>query len=142
MNKGETPDIFRGMGIEIEPVDRPSFLKIKETLTRLGVASKNGHTLFQSCHILQKRGRYAIMHFKEMFALDGKPSTFDEEDEARRNTIAILLEDFKLLKIKDDIRSRIEENCVALKGKIKVLKFEEKRDWQLVQMHSLGKPKR
>lgn len=86
-------DIFNGKGVEIRIGEEDDFLKIRETLTRIGVASRKEKTLYQSCHILHKQGRYAIVHFKELFELDGKPSNFSEEDRGRRNTIAKLLED-------------------------------------------------
>ena len=85
--------------VEITLNQPDDFLKIKETLTRIGVASKKDNTLYQSCHILHKQGKYYIVHFKELFALDGKPSNFSENDEARRNAIATLLEEWNLLKI-------------------------------------------
>ena len=92
-------DIFNGLGVEIElPMSR-DFLKVRETLTRIGVASKRDNTLYQSCHILHKRGRYAVMHFKELFLLDGRKADLTEDDVGRRNTIANLLSDWGLVKI-------------------------------------------
>src|SRR5579864_3408107 len=92
-------NLFKGFGIEVKLADDQSFLKIKETLTRIGIASKKSNTLYQSAHLLHKQGSYAIMHFKELFALDGKVSDFSDEDRMRRNTIAFLLEEWNLLKI-------------------------------------------
>ena len=129
-------DVFRGIGVEVEALDRPSFLKIKETLTRIGVPSKRDQTLYQSCHILHKRGRYAIVHFKEMIALDGRETDFDDEDKARRNTIAALLQQWKLLKV---LRQEDLEPKTELKDKIKVLDFSSKSKWTLVPKYKIGK---
>ncbi len=85
--------------VEVSLLEQEDFLKIKETLTRIGVASKKDNTLYQSCHILHKQGKYYIVHFKELFMLDGKPSNFSEDDMSRRNTIATLLEQWGLLKV-------------------------------------------
>ena len=90
----EQEDIFRGVGVEVTLPTPDSFLKIKETLTRIGISSRKDKKLFQSCHILHKKGRYSILHFKELFILDGKHNTFTEEDHARRNTIVNLLEEW------------------------------------------------
>ena len=97
----EIEDIFSGHGVEINLKNKEDFLKVKETLTRIGVSSKKEKKLYQSCHILHKQGRYAIIHFKELFALDGKPTNFDEEDLSRRNTIVALLEEWSLIKVVD-----------------------------------------
>ena len=94
-------DIFNGLGVEITLREKDDFLKIRETLTRIGVSSKKEKKLFQSCHILHKRGRYAIMHFKELFILDGLSSDISETDIARRNTIVELLNEWELLDIVD-----------------------------------------
>ena len=113
------------------------FLKVKETLTRIGVASKKSNTLFQSCHILHKQGKYYIVHFKELFALDGKPSDFSEEDQSRRNTIANLLEEWELVEI-------VNQEKVANAGSlstIKVIPFNQKGDWELVAKYNIGKKK-
>ena len=113
------------------------FLKVKETLTRIGVASKKSDTLFQSCHILHKQGKYYIVHFKELFALDGKPSDFTEEDQSRRNTITNLLEEWELLKI-------VNPEKVASSGSlstIKVIPFSQKSEWELVAKYNIGKKK-
>ena len=115
-----------------EPDD---FLKIRETLTRIGVASRKDKTLYQSCHILHKQGKYYITHFKELFALDGKISTLSENDIQRRNTIAILLQDWSLIDIVDKPKS---ENKAPL-SQIKVLPFKEKKEWILSAKYNIGK---
>ena len=125
-------DLFRGVGVEIGLPSEDSFLKVKETLTRIGVASRKDKTLYQSCHILHKRGRYAIVHFKELFILDGKINTFKEEDLQRRNTIVKLLSEWGLVEVKDDL-----ENTLAL-NHVKVISHKEKKDWNLVSKYSIG----
>jgi len=120
--------------IEVSLIDDQSFLKIKETLTRIGIASKKDNILYQSCHILHKRGKYYITHFKEMFLLDGKPSSFTDEDRIRRNAIANLLEQWGLLKITN--REYTKE--VNMKN-IKIIKHEEKHQWVCVAKYNLGK---
>jgi len=130
-------DVFRGFGVEVTLPDNQAFLKIEETLTRIGVASRKEKHLYQSCHILHKRGRYAIIHFKEMFALDGKPSNFSDEDKGRRNKIATLLEDWNLCKIVD----KNNLNPVAPMSHIKVINFREKSDWTLFPKYAIGKRK-
>src|SRR5262249_16851608 len=94
-------DLFRGLGVEITFKEESDFLKIKETLTRIGVASNQSKVLWQSVHILHKQGHYALLHFKELFALDGKQTDFSEEDKGRRNTIAGLLQEWSLLTVLD-----------------------------------------
>ena len=131
-------DIFRGYGVEIKLGEEDDFLKVKETLTRIGVASRKERTLYQSCHILHKQGRFVIIHFKEMFALDGKPSNFSEEDKGRRNTIAVLLEDWGLVRIVD--KQTIAKPRASL-SEIKILPHKEKNDWVLVQKYNIGKKK-
>ena len=111
------------------------FLKIRETLTRIGVASRKDKTLYQSCHILHKQGKYFITHFKELFALDGKKSTLVENDIQRRNTIAILLQDWNLIDILD--KSKIENKAPL--SQIKVLHFKEKTEWNLLAKYNIGK---
>jgi hypothetical protein len=119
-----------------EPDD---FLKVKETLTRIGVASKKDHnTLFQSCHILHKQGRYFIVHFKELFMLDGKPSNFTEDDIGRRNTIATLLSDWGLLTIVDEFQA---ETKTSLR-QIKIISHRDKREWNLESKYSIGNIKK
>ena len=118
-----------------EPDD---FLKIKETLTRIGVSSKKEYnTLFQSCHILHKQGRYFIVHFKELFLLDGKPSNFSEDDQARRNTIATLLSDWGLLSITDPDKAA---NKTSLR-QIKIISHKDKNDWNLQPKYTIGNVK-
>lgn len=138
-------DIFRGFGVPVElprnaaaedPL-RDAFLKIKETLTRIGIASAQSKTLCQSCHILHKQGQYAILHFKELFGLDGKSSNFSEEDRGRRNMITSLLEDWGLLKIIDHtlVKDKLPLN------QIKILPFSQKAFWVLTQKYSIGTKK-
>jgi len=118
-----------------EPDD---FLKIKETLTRIGVSSKKDHnTLYQSCHILHKQGRYFIVHFKELFMLDGKPSNFTRDDLSRRNTITTLLSDWGLLNIVDESKS---EEKTTLRS-IKIISHRDKAEWQLESKYSIGNTK-
>ena len=121
--------------IEVE-LDQPDdFLKVKETLTRIGVASRKENKIFQSCHILHKQGKYYIVHFKELFALDGKPTNFSENDVARRNTITTLLQEWGLVKhISGDI-----ETFVAPMNQIKILAFSEKDEWELIPKYNIGK---
>jgi hypothetical protein len=123
------------MMLEIALNEPDDFLKVKETLTRIGIASKKEHnTLYQSCHILHKQGRYFILHFKELFSLDGKPSTIDEEDISRRNTIATLLEDWGLVNIID--KTKIV-NVSSLK-QIKIIPFKSKNEWTLEPKYKIG----
>ena len=129
-------DIFSGLGVEISLVDQDNFLLVKETLTRIGVASKKDNILYQSCHILHKQGRYAIMHFKELFLLDGKKNTdFSENDQARRNTIANLLEEWGLIEIVD--KEKTKEPVVPV-SHIKIISFKEKGEWQCMAKYSIG----
>jgi hypothetical protein len=122
--------------VEVTLKEKDDFLKVRETLTRIGVASKKEKVLYQSCHILHKQGRYYIVHFKELFALDGKNTDFSENDIARRNTIAKLLEDWELLKIVD--KNMVEDPIVSL-SQIKILSHKEKEDWQLITKYNIGK---
>ena len=122
--------------VEVVLRNEDDFLKIRETLTRIGVASKKNRTIYQSCHILHKQGRYYIVHFKELFALDGKPSNFAEEDIARRNTIANLLAEWGLVDLVDASKSN---DPVAPLSQIKVLPYKEKDEWELVAKYNLGK---
>ncbi len=112
------------------------FLKVKETLTRIGIASKKDNTLYQSCHILHKQGKYAIVHFKELFLLDGKKSDFTEEDKARRNTIANLLAEWELLELEDSMKT---EDPIVPISQIKIIPFIEKKNWNLVPKYTIGK---
>ena len=118
-----------------EPDD---FLKIRETLTRIGVASRKDKTLFQSCHILHKQGRYFIVHFKELFALDGKPTNFSENDQARRNTIANLLSEWGLIVLVNS--ERTAELTVPL-NQLKILAYKEKDEWTLTAKYNIGSKK-
>ena len=120
--------------LEVTISEEEDFLKIKETLTRIGIASKKDKILYQSCHILHKRGRYYIVHFKELFLLDGKPSNFTDEDRARRNTIANLLEEWGLLKILQ--KDRFQD--LATLNHIKILSHSKKTDWLLEAKYSIG----
>lgn len=122
--------------LEVRLRTQEDFLKIKETLTRIGVASKKDKVLYQSCHILHKQGRYFIVHFKELFALDGKETNFSDEDRARRNTIANLLAEWELLDLNDPERSATE---VAPVSQIKIISHRDKDDWNLVPKYSIGK---
>ena len=121
--------------VEITFPEKDDFLKIRETLSRIGVASRKEKELFQSCHILHKRGKYYIVHFKELFKLDGKQSNFDESDIARRNTIVDLLRQWNLVKVLDS--KRIEEPRAPL-SQIKVIPYKEKNQWKLTQKYSIG----
>jgi len=133
-------DIFKGVGVEITLEDEDAFLKVRETLTRIGVSSRKDKILYQSCHILHKQGRYVILHFKELFALDGKPSTITDNDIQRRNAITKLLQEWKLLKILEDEKEKIENNLAPL-NQIKILSYKEKNEWELVSKYTIGKKK-
>lgn len=121
--------------IEVRLNEQEDFLKVRETLERIGVASKRTQTLYQSCHILHKQGRYYIVHFKELFALDGRPTDFTEEDQARRNTIVKLLDEWGLVEIisTNDISDRLPMSAV------KIIPFKEKDQWELVAKYNIGK---
>ena len=122
--------------VEVTLIDRDSFLKVRETLTRIGVASRKDKKLFQSCHILHKQGKYYIVHFKELFALDGKPSNFSEEDIGRRNTIANLLAEWGLVKL---VNTQKSAEPKAPLSQIKVISHKEKGEWELVAKYNIGK---
>lgn len=124
--------------IEVRLGEEDDFLKVRETLTRIGVASRKEKTLYQSCHILHKQGKYYIVHFKELFALDGKPSDFSTEDKGRRNTIVKLLADWGLVAIVD--REKAAEPLTSL-NQIKILPFKEKNEWSLVTKYNIGRKK-
>lgn len=124
--------------IEIILQEPEDFLKVKETLTRIGIASKKDKTLYQSCHILHKKGRYYLCHFKELFALDGKFSDISENDLGRRNVIAKLLQDWKLITLVSP--SSVESPTVPL-TQIKILPYKEKVNWILTQKYSIGNQK-
>lgn len=124
--------------VEITFPEKDDFLKIRETLTRIGVASRREQELFQSCHILHKRGKYYITHFKELFKLDGKPTSIDESDIGRRNTIVKLLEQWKLISIVDE--SMVSEPIAPL-SQIKIIPYKEKNEWKLTTKYSIGNTK-
>ena len=111
------------------------FLKVKETLTRIGIANPKEKKLYQSCHILHKQGRYAIVHFKELFALDGKPTDFSEEDKGRRNTIVKLLAEWGLINVDQSV---IADPITPL-SQIKILAYKDKDDWDLIAKYNIGK---
>jgi hypothetical protein len=122
--------------VEIKLGEEEDFLKVRETLTRIGVASRKDKQLYQSCHILHKQGKYYIVHFKELFALDGKPSNFSEEDKGRRNTIATLLADWGLIKV---VNPEVTKDPVASLSLIKIIAFKDKNEWALITKYNIGK---
>tara|TARA_B100000424_G_C22617412_1_gene343417 strand:+ start:73 stop:483 length:411 start_codon:yes stop_codon:yes gene_type:complete len=122
--------------LEVRLNEPDDFLKVRETLSRIGVASRKDKTLFQSCHILHKQGKYYIVHFKELFALDGKDTNLSENDIARRNTIANLLSDWGLV----DVVGTTSVEAAPL-SQIKVISFKEKGDWKLETKYNIGKKK-
>ena len=124
--------------LEVELGNSEDFLKIKETLTRIGITSKKENKLFQSCHILHKKSKYYIVHFKELFLLDGLDSDIDANDIGRRNRIAKLLEEWNLLKVKD--QDKMNSNIVGL-NQIKILSHTEKSNWELCPKYHIGKKK-
>ena len=124
-----TPDLM----LEVTLNEADDFLKVRETLSRIGVASRKERKLYQSCHILHKQGRYFIVHFKELFALDGKPTNISLNDVERRNTIAGLLSDWELVEILGNNESK------APLSQIKVLSFKEKDEWILETKYNIGK---
>ena len=121
--------------LEVTIKQPDDFLKVRETLTRIGVASRKDKTLFQSCHILHKQGKYFIVHFKELFALDGKKATLTQNDIQRRNTIAVLLQDWNLISV---VKKEAAEDKAPL-SQIKVLPFKEKKEWNLSAKYNIGK---
>jgi hypothetical protein len=122
--------------IEVSLNEQDDFLKVRETLTRIGVSSRKEKVLYQSCHILHKQGRYYIVHFKELFALDGKPSNLTENDVQRRNAIANLLEEWGLIKV---LNPGLMTDNIAPLHQIKIISFKEKDDWQLITKYNIGK---
>lgn len=125
--------------VEVKIAEEEDFLKIKETLTRIGVASRKEKKLYQSCHIFHKQGKYYIVHFKEMFSIDGKPSNFSEEDKGRRNKIVELLQDWGLLKIVDSEQAK---SPMSLMSQIKIINHKEKDDWTLEAKYNMGRKKK
>ena len=128
-------DIFNGLGVEVTLNSDEDFLKVKETLTRMGISSRKEKKLYQSCHILHKRGRYAIMHFKELFEMDGLKSNISDDDVGRRNSIANLLEEWELLNIIEPIED--DEPTVKV-GHIKIISHKDKKDWELIPKYHIG----
>lgn len=120
--------------VEVSLDDQEDFLKIRETLTRIGVASKKDRKLYQSCHILHKQGKYYIVHFKELFKLDGKSSDFSENDRARRNTIVNLLKEWGLI---DVVKEDVYEDAPI--SQIKIISHKEKNEWELVPKYNIGR---
>lgn len=137
MTMNENEDLIKDL-VEITFPEKDDFLKIRETLSRIGVASRKEKELFQSCHILHKRGKYYITHFKELFKLDGKPTSIDESDIGRRNTIVKLLEQWKLISIVDE--SMVSEPIAPL-SQIKIIPHKEKSEWKLTTKYSIGNTK-
>ena len=125
--------------IEVVLNEPDDFLKVKETLSRIGVASKKDSTLYQSCHILHKQGKYYILHFKQLFLLDGKKSDFSDDDRARPNTIANLLHEWGLVDLVDEKKSK---EPTAPLSQIKIISHKEKSEWSLIAKYTIGKKKR
>ena len=121
--------------LEVTIAEPDDFLKVRETLTRIGVASRKENKLFQSCHILHKQGRYFIVHFKELFLLDGKKSNLEESDIGRRNTIATLMSDWGLVSIQNE---SVAKNLAPLR-QIKIIPFKEKNNWELCPKYNIGR---
>jgi hypothetical protein len=134
MTMNENEDLIKDL-VEITFPEKDDFLKIRETLSRIGVASRKEKELFQSCHILHKRGKYYITHFKELFKLDGKPSSLEEGDIGRRNTIITLLAQWKLVSVVNP--NQIKEPTAPL-SQIKIIPFKEKIEWKLTTKYSIG----
>lgn len=122
--------------VEVTLNEQDDFLKVRETLTRIGVSSRKEKVLYQSCHILHKQGQYYIVHFKELFALDGKPSNISENDIQRRNAIANLLEEWGLIKV---LNKDILVDNIAPLHQIKIISFKEKDQWELITKYNIGK---
>jgi hypothetical protein len=123
--------------LEVRLKQEDDFLKVKETLTRIGVASRKDKTLYQSCHILHKKGKYYIVHFKELFALDGKPTDFEENDLGRRNAIAKLLAEWGLIEVVN--KAFHEQEPIAPLSQIKIISYKEKSEWTLIAKYNIGK---
>ena len=124
--------------IEVRLATDDDFLKVRETLTRVGIASRKERRLYQSCHILHKQGRYYIVHFKELFSLDGKPTNFSQDDVARRNTIVNLLAEWGLVQL---VNPSACSEPKAPVNQIKIIPFREKLEWELVPKYNIGRPK-
>lgn len=125
--------------IEVRLPEPDDFLKVRETLSRIGVASRKDKTLYQSCHILHKQGKYYILHFKQLFLLDGKKSDFSDDDRARLNTIANLLYEWGLVDLVDKKKSK---EPTAPLSQIKIISHKEKSEWSLIAKYTIGKKKR
>lgn len=125
--------------VEVHLDEAEDFLKVKETLTRIGVASRKDNTLYQSCHILHKQNKYYIVHFKELFLLDGKTSNFTEDDKGRRNTIVTLLKEWGLIKV---VNENLIEDPRSPMGQIKIIAFSEKTNWTLETKYNIGRKKK
>jgi hypothetical protein len=125
--------------LEIRLKQDDDFLKVRETLTRIGVASRKDKKLYQSCHILHKKGRYYIVHFKELFSLDGKPTDFDDSDLGRRNTIANLLAEWGLIEI---VQQEVSKSTIAPLSQIKVISYGERNEWELITKYNIGNKKK
>ena len=128
-------DIFRGLGVEIKLKAEDDFLKVRETLTRMGVSSRKEKKLYQSCHILHKRGRYAIMHFKELFELDGLDSNISENDIGRRNAITKLLNEWELLEVIENFE---DDEPMSSVSQIKIIAHKDKDEWELIPKYHIG----
>ena len=122
--------------VEVTLKEPEDFLKVRETLTRIGVASRKDKTLYQSCHILHKQGRYYIVHFKELFALDGKPTNFSDEDRGRRNTITNLLTEWGLVGV---VETNSTAEFIVPLSQIKIISHKEKDEWKLVAKYNIGR---
>lgn len=129
-----TEDIVNNL-VEVTLPSADNFLKVKETLTRIGISSKTEKKLYQSCHILHKRGKYYIVHFKELFMLDGLANDFSDSDKGRRNTIANLLEQWGLVKI---VNQSVTKDPVCPISHFKILPFNEKKEWELIPKYRIG----
>ena len=125
--------------VEVRLIEEDDFLKVRETLTRIGVASKKDKILYQSCHILHKQGRYYIVHFKELFALDGKPTDISENDLSRRNAITKLLDDWGLVEIVN--KKQVETPEQIFLYQVKIISHKEKNEWELIPKYNIGKKK-
>jgi len=131
----ESVSFNREQMLEVTLREPDDFLKVRETLSRIGVASRKEKKLYQSCHILHKQGKYYIVHFKELFALDGKDTNISENDISRRNRIANLLSDWGLIEVKGDIE------IMSPLSQIKIISYKDKHDWTLETKYNIGKPK-
>jgi hypothetical protein len=136
MDENDVDGIMDGLGVEINLKSKEDFLKVKETLTRLGVSSKTEKRLFQSCHILHKRGRYYLMHFKEMFLLDGLKSDISDDDIGRRNTIVKLLVEWNLVTAVNTEDYKEPQLSLA---RLKIIPHSQKRDWELIAKYTMGR---